>query len=460
MPSQLRVAYLIKRFPHLSETFILHEVLELERKGLRLRIYSLHMPTGKVNQSAKAVRSPIDYLPESRCRRSVSLLEAALRRLLMDPGTFLGVTVRALIRFHHPSTPRHILYAAFVANRLERDGITHLHAHYANAPTTVALLAHQLTGIPYSFTAHAKDIYLSRKRTLTYKIENAAFVVTCSQYNRRYLASLARPGHAAPIHCVYHGLDRSAFPSPDLNRSQLERPLILSVARLVEKKGLTYLLAACRRLMDQGYEFECRIVGEGPFRRVLQEQVRELGLTERVDLWGAETHERVLEMYPQATLVALPCVVARNGDRDGIPNALVEALYMCVPVVSTPVSGVPELIRSEVNGLLVPERDSHMLAASIARLLEDPGLRRRLGLAGRRTVLSQFDMATNVRRLRQLLGDIRLEASISSVEGDQAPGGLPSALRPTRSRSAEIDLPLPALGLVIPSERQPVERQG
>ncbi len=153
------------------------------------------------------------------------------------------------------------------------------------------------------------------------------------------------------------------------------RPLILTVARLVEKKGLLYLLRACRALRDQGYGFDCRIVGEGPLRATLEQHIHELGLTDTVELAGAETHERVIEMYQQATLFALPSVVAENGDRDGIPNVLVEALYLRVPVVSTPVSGIPELIRSESNGLLVPERDHAVLANAIKRLLDDPLLR-------------------------------------------------------------------------------------
>ncbi len=417
-PDSQKVAYLMKRFPHLSETFILHEVLELERQGLDLRIFSLLEPIGKINRAAEEVRAPITYLPQGFPFGLLSLFKAAFKRFRKSPRSFLSVCASALIQFHHPSTPRHLLYAAYIANQVEQDGITHLHAHYANTPATVALIVHKFTGITYSFTAHAKDIYLSQKGMLAYKMKNARFVVTCTGYNHQYLASVADPHSDVPIHRIYHGLDLRVFPSdPRRTPSTNGRPLLLSVARLVEKKGLSYLLQACRRLLDQGYDFDCRIVGDGPLRPILEKQIRDLALTDHVKLWGAETHERVIEMFQQATLVALPCVVASDGDRDGIPNALVESLYMGVPVVSTPVSGVPELIHSEENGLLVPERDADSLANAIARLLDHPYLRERLAEVGRQTVLAKFDMAANARYLMQLFMNLDRKPVAEEDEG-------------------------------------------
>jgi len=399
-----KIAYLIKCFPRLSETFILHEVLELERQGLPLRIFSLLEPAGKVNKAVQDVQAPVTYVPHGFPSGMLILFAAAARRFLKHPWTFLGICLAALMRFHHPATPRHLFYAAYLATQLEQEGITHLHAHYANTPATVALLAHQFTGIPYSFTAHAKDIYLSRKESLVYKMKEARFVVTCTGYNQQHLASLTGQQGDVAIHRIYHGLNLRAFPCHTSAVSvPLVRPLILSVARLVEKKGLLYLLQACRILTDQGYDFTCRIVGEGELRPALEQHIRDLSLTDQVELCGAETHERVIAMYQQATLVALPCIVSENGDRDGIPNVLVESLYMGVPVVSTPISGIPELITSEEDGLLVPPRDSKALAGAMARLLDDPLLRRRLAVAGRQAVLAQFDMAHNVRRLKSLL---------------------------------------------------------
>jgi glycosyltransferase involved in cell wall biosynthesis len=442
-----KIAYVIKCFPRLSETFILHEVLELERQGLPLRIFSLLKPTGKVNQAAQRVQAPVTYLPQGFFFRWLSLLAAATRRFVKNPFSFLAISVTALVRFHHPATLKHLLYAAYLSNQLERERITHLHAHYANTPATVALLAHQFTGIPFSFTAHAKDIYLSHRPTLAYKMKQARFTVTCTGYNQQYLASLAGPHDAVAVHRIYHGLDLSVFPAHTSGVSTPRaRPLILTVARLVEKKGLRYLLQACRRLQDQGYDFTCRIVGEGPLRANLAQQIRDLGLSARVELWGADTHEHVIEMYRQATLFALPAVVAENGDRDGIPNVLVESLYMGVPVVSTPVSGIPELLSSERNGLLVPERDSAALAATIARLLDDPRLRERLATAGRQTVLARFDMASNTQRLMQLF--LNSEDAPVLVAEDAARTPVPAGILPvpamiTKSQPLRTLLPTP-----------------
>ncbi|MCL5950467.1 MAG: glycosyltransferase [Chloroflexi bacterium] len=400
---QPHVAYLIKCFPRLSETFILHEVLELERQELSLRIFSILPPTGKVNQAAREVRAPVTYFPNGFPAGWIILIAAALRRLLKSPGTFLRVSLEAIVRFHHIATPRHILYAAYLAEQLEREGITHLHAHYANTPTTVALLAHQFTGIPFSFTAHAKDIYLSPRDTLAYKMKQARLVVTCTDYNRQYLTSLLGRDDTASIHRIYHGLDLRHFPAPaTASPVPSARPLILSVARLVEKKGLVYLLQACRSLIDRGYDLDCRIIGDGPLRATLEQQIHDLALGDRVELCGAETHERVIQMYRQATLFALPSIVAENGDRDGIPNVLVESLYMGVPVVSTPVSGIPELIQPGHNGLLVPPGDSRALAEAVAQLLDSPRLRERLAAAGRETVLAEFDTSVNAQRLLAL----------------------------------------------------------
>ncbi len=416
-----KIAYLIKCFPRLSETFILHEVLELENQGLALRIFSLLQPTGKVNQAVQQVRAPITYLPHGFPGGWLNLGAAAARRLRKNPLKFLAISARALVRFHHPATFSQLLYAAFIANQIEQAGITHLHAHYANTPATVALLVHQFTGIPFSFTAHAKDIYLSPKPSIAYKMKQARFVVTCTGYNQQYLASLLGARDAVEIQRIYHGLDLRIFPRDPAVAAPRARPLILTVARLVEKKGLPDLLRACRALQDQGYDFDCRIVGEGPLRATLEQQIRELGLTDTVELTGAETHERVIEMYQQATLFVLPSVVAENGDRDGIPNVLVEALYLRVPSVTTPVSGIPELIRSERNGLLVPEHDSAALANALKRLLDDPSLRERLAVAGHQTVLARFDMAANVQRLTRLFLNQASVASLAEVNAELAP---------------------------------------
>ncbi len=399
-----RLAYLLNGFPCLAETYILQEILELERQGLSLRIFALYEPSdAQLVEEAQSVQAPVTYIPRPGyfSRDMLLLLTAAVRRFFKAPWRFLHAGVLVAVHTRQLSASRHLLYAAYLADQLEHESITHLHAHFANTPGSVAQLAHLLTGISYSFTAHAYDIYLSSQAALAYKMQLATFVVTCTAYNQHYLVALVDQRVGERIHRIYHGLNVRAFPSSPVVPST--SPRILVVGRLVEKKGMPYLLRACRLLIDQGYDFTCCIVGDGPLRPALEQEIRELALADRVELLGAQPHERVIELYQQATLVTLPCIVSQDGDRDGIPNVLVESLYMRVPIVSTTVSGIPELITSEVNGLLVPPNDSVALAAALGRLLDDPALRDRLATAGRQTVLEQFDMIQNVTHLIDLL---------------------------------------------------------
>lgn len=397
-----KIAYLFSSFPCLSETFIVQEVLELERQGLPLRLFSLSEPSAsKQEEVAWDGQAPVTYISH---HSRLTLLAIAVRRFLRTPWRFLCAGIIMVAHYRPRSVLGHLLYAAYLADQLAQEGIMHLHAHYATTPASVAQSVHLLTGIPYSFTAHAHDIYLSPKAALAYKMRTARFVVTCTAYNQKYLAALVDQRVGERIHCIYHGLNLHVFPfTASVTPEPLDSPIILAVGRLLEKKGLSYLLCACRILKERGYDFTCRIVGDGPQRQMLEAEIRELDLSNRVELWEAASHKQVIEMYQQATIAVLPCIISKNGDRDGIPNVLVEALYLGVPVVSTPISGIPELITSEVNGLLVPPQDSTALAASLARLLDDPSLRERLAVAGRQTVLERFNMAQNTTRLLDLL---------------------------------------------------------
>ncbi len=354
--NQPKIVYLLDNFPVLSETFIQQEALILEHQGLLLRLFSLSEPSAsKSAEGAWHGQTPVTYISH---QSKLNLLAIAVRRFLKTPGRFLRTGILTFVHDYPWSAIWCLLCGAYVSEKIEQQGITHLHAHFASRAASVAQVVYLLTGIPYSFTTHAYDIYLSRKSALAYKMGMARFVITVSAYNQQYLE------------------------------------------KLVDQR--IYLISACHILKNQGYDFICRIVGEGPQRRILEHKIRELALTDSVELLGAATHKQVIKMYQQATTVTLPCIVAKNGDRDGIPIALVEALYMGVPVVSTPVSGIPELISEEVNGLLVPPQDSRALAAALALLLDDPLLRCRLARAGRETVLERFDMAQNAQRLMRL----------------------------------------------------------
>lgn len=309
--------------------------------------------------------------------------------------------------FHLPRKVfvKEFLQAGYIAHEIvRRPEIAHIHAHFCHGATTVAMFAARLANLPFSFTAHAKDIYLGElnpKDLLPRKMNRAKFVVTCTGANKKHLDTL-RPEGAAPVHAIYHGLDTGLF-APPSRREETAPPLILSVGRFVEKKGFEYLVEACGMLRDRGYTFQCQIVGGADaYQQTVQQRISALRLEEVVILRNAVTQEQLRDIYAASTVFALPCQVLDNGDRDGIPNVLAEAMAMRMPVVSTNISGIPELVTSGHNGLLVPPRDAAALAEALAALLDDPFLRRRLGQQARTTIVDVFDSRRNTMRLAEL----------------------------------------------------------
>lgn len=412
MSNHLRVAYLVKTFPRLSETFILNEILGVEGLGMELEIFSLRKPTAgldPVHPDVAKVRALVKYMP-SFVRPwwppgLVLLLFAQLTLLLTAPRSYF-----AALRFHFGSgdNPRlkDFLQAGYLARAVKKGKFAHLHAHFANLPTSVAEIVQCLTGIRYSFTGHAKDVHLTPPSELARKIKKAECVLTCTAFNQRYLAQLAEQG--TPIRLAYHGVDVSRFRAlhPDDSQRNKEVPLILSVARLCEKKGLEFLIQACRVLVDRGVSFECRIVGYGPLEDKLREMIAALDLQERVSLLGKMTQDQLAELYPQASFFVLPCLVLESGDRDGIPNVLFEALVSGVPVISTDVEGVCELIENQKNGLIVKQRDAQALADAIQLLIGSPDLRDDLARKGRQTVLDNFTRESSARNVYNILSSV------------------------------------------------------
>jgi glycosyltransferase involved in cell wall biosynthesis len=298
---------------------------------------------------------------------------------------------------------KEFLQAGHIAAEIEARGITaHLHGHFCHGVANIAWFASRLTGIPFSFTAHAKDIYqgeLNPGDLLERKLAAARFVATCTEANARVLKR--RCSDANIVHTIYHGLDVDYFspeaPSPE------PLPLILSVGRFVEKKGFAHLVEACARLRDHGLAFKCVIVGErGGAYEPLRRLVAERALEGTVELHEAVIQDELREIYRRACVFALPCQVMDDGDRDGIPNVLAEAMAMGVPVVSTRISGIPELIDHGVNGLLVESRDPDALANALERVLTDAALRARLAEAGRRRICERFDSRRTTVALHEL----------------------------------------------------------
>ncbi len=424
--AQPEIGYILKGFPRLSEPFIANEIHLLERLGLRLRLFSVKPGEHEqVHDVVHRIGAPITYLPEVDSvsqtplfvwlRHNLWKFTAAHRELIrLRPLAYTMTLLFALAmcckyRKAALARPRKVFIKEFLQAGtialavLKAPGIRHLHAHFCHGATTIAWYVSRLTGLPFSFTAHAKDIYqtkLNPKDLLPRKLRAAEFVVTCTGANREHLQRLA-PG-ATIVHQIYHGLDTAdfAFRQP---AGKIADPLILAVGRLTAKKGFTHLIEACAELRTAGVAFRCRIVGErGDDLVRVRDRMHELGLADRVELMAAVTQERLKEIYREASVFALPCQIVEDGDRDGIPNVLVEAMAMGVPVVSTPVSGIPELIEDGVNGLLVPPGDSAALSAALRRLIEDEGLGQRLSAAARAKVCREFDAWTTTRRLRDL----------------------------------------------------------
>ncbi len=289
-----------------------------------------------------------------------------------------------------------------MARLVSQYKIQHIHAHFASEPTAVAELVNHLTGSSYSISAHAKDIYLSPEPVLQRKIANARFVVTCTEYNCRYLKQLNQS--TTPVLRVYHGFDPRRFEQcviePESSHS--DQQLILSVGRLREKKGFETLIHACRQLKLAGYQFRCDIVGYGPQQDNLQALIRSLNLEQVVNLRGQLIHTELIALYSQANIFALPCQIGDDGDRDGIPNVLMEAMAMKLPVVSSRISGIPELVEDQISGLLIEPNNPQQLSEALCRLLNDQQLRHSLGHAARQRVLDEFAVEPNIEILKKL----------------------------------------------------------
>src|SRR5712691_5601690 len=385
------VGYIVSAWPRLSETFILNEILAVERSGVPLRIFSIKDPDGEpVHARVAQVRARVTYL--SLRRHWKSALQANLRLLCRQPVRYCRALLQAL-RYRRWIVLQRFIQAGYLAHELWREPVAHLHAHFAHAPAPVAMFTHQLTGIPYTFTAHAKDIYVETPpELLRAEAQRAQAVITCTEYNRQYLSSQMGPASSGKLHCIYHGLDLSQFQFAWPRVSDAGSPVILSVARLVEKKGLSDLIVAAGILRRRGRSFQVEIIGNGPLRQALKAQVMQLGLSDRVKLLGVQTHDMVCLAYQRASIFALPCMVTAVRDRDGLPNVLLEAMGSGVPVVSTPVSGIPELIESERDGLFVPPNSPTELADALDRLLTQPELSERLARAAKAKIEAHFSI--------------------------------------------------------------------
>jgi glycosyltransferase involved in cell wall biosynthesis len=395
---------ILKGYPRISETFISNEILLLEELGFSIHLFSMRKPREDfTHDSVKKIRARVDYLPETLLKPLPRLLYHNLILASKRPAVYaaaLKTAMRRYLRTRKIATVKHLLQAGYLTNRLlPTSDVTHLHAHFAHSPTSVAMFTSQLTGLPFSFTAHAKDIYTSDPRQLREKIELSRFVVTCTEYNRRHLLEIS-DGHQTSIDRIYHGIDTDQFSyQPDIVEKPVQPFQILTVARLTPKKGLPTVYKALKILSDRGYKFKHTLIGDGEDRDIIRNLIDALGLGSAAQWLGTRPHHVVLEHYKTADLFVLGCQVASNGDRDGIPNVLVESMAMGVPVVATNISAIPELVQDEKTGLLAPAGQPDKLAEAMLRMLTDAELRSRVVAAAREHVTQNFDN-------RQLIQDL------------------------------------------------------
>jgi len=382
---------LVNGFPRLSETFVLHELLDLERRGLRLHVVALRRPEEVVQHEAlRNLRAPVEYFGDGTPWSQRLAVRTAHAALLLRRGTSYLDGLADVVRA--PDFSRAALGgAAVLAHRLLRLGSPPLYVHFAHKPGTYGRFAARLAGVPYALSAHAKDVWLTGPEELRAKAREAATVLTCTEEVRAHIRELA--DGATQVHRIYHGVEvPGSAPMVDGNAT----PVILAVARLVEKKGLETLVRAAALLRLQGADFRVRIAGEGPEWARLQRLVHELGVADRVAFLGPLMEVEVRAEYRRAAVFALPCRVLENGDRDGLPNAVVEAMAHGLPVASTTLAGVREAVVDGECGLLVPPGDELGLAGALQRLLSDGALRSRLGAQARRRVASRFERGANL----------------------------------------------------------------
>lgn len=417
-----RVIYLVRSWPRLSQTFIVNEVLALERRGLELSIFSLVRSGEEIVQPQVAqVRAPVTHLEDaahqswrSRVQRHRALWAAA-------PGRYLRTLLYCL---RHPeaaagygdsSTLRCFDHAVQVAVAIEGlrasgDDPMHVHAHFAHDPALVAMLVARLTDLPFTFTAHARDLLQIPPTSLAARAAEATALVTCCGANADYISAAVPPARRPPVHLIYHGVELGRF-SPTPRDPATSVPRLLSVGRLVEKKGYADLLRALARLAAENRPFTCEIYGDGPLDDELLRLRDSLGLRAQVELMGARSSDQIAAALGAADAFVLTPLVTEDGDRDGIPNVLVEAMACGLPVVTTSAGGITELVESEVNGLVTAPGDVSAVADALSRLLGDPGLRGRLGAAARGTVENGYDIDFAARALETLFRPTSLSAA-------------------------------------------------
>lgn len=408
----LKIAYIVSRFPHLPETFILREMIHLEKLGWEVALYPLVIQRQEIiHEEARPWLGRAHAVPWL----SLPLLQANLKSLTGRPDQYVSLLGRVIRE--NLASPKFLARALllfpraiWMAEHFRREGIQHIHAHYATHPALVAWLIHKLTGIPYSVTVHAHDIFVEKPMLAT-KLQDSVFVSSISEFNRQYLVDLLGPWVKEKTQIVRMGIDPSYYQNGTRAQTGHARQLeIISVGSLQPYKGHIYLVQACAELKQRGIPFHCRIVGGGDLRGLLERTIQENGLEGLVELLGPRTQDEVAHLLQTANCYVQPSVITATGKMEGIPVALMEAMISGVPVVATSLSGVPELVRPGETGWLVPPEDVSTLAEVLSEIHRHPAeAERRAGL-GRQWVMEEFELSSNVRKLASLFNSFNVDS--------------------------------------------------
>ena len=418
MSNKLKVAYILSRFPYLTETFILREMIGLRKQGFDVHIFPLFSPlTGPIHRQ---VEEMMPYVHNSPLLFSFQVILSHFYFLFLSPIKYFRALYTAIWQTYRE--PR-VLVRVFMifckalhfARQMKDLEVDHIHAHFVWVNGIAAKIISDLIGITFSYHPHAFGLFMRDQESVRRQLDQATGIVTVSQYHCQYIADLCQDWPSHEIKIVPYGLDLVEF-TPNPQNTSTDIAHIISVGRLVKKKGHEYLIDACAILARAGYKFHTSIVGTGPLKDKLQTKIDEYQIQDYVSLLGVRNQSEIKELYRQSNLFVLACTVAENGDRDGMPNVLLEALAMQLPIITTPVTGIPEVICNEENGLLVPERDSQALARAIERLIEDKELSKRLAQKGRQSV-AKYDINRTVGLLDQALLNIHASRTDTRDQG-------------------------------------------
>ncbi len=384
-------AYLFERFPSFGQTFCYREVAELARQGVTPPIFSIRKPKDEPPQDwDKRIVEGVDYLPEEE-----ELLDEVRRASQKERLT--GEVIAALSEWGRRPDFLRLYQAVHVGVRLRQMRIDHVHAHFAGMAARTAFWIQKFFGISFSFTGHANDIFAPRNFEIGLRslVDAARVIVTETDFAEKFLQERF-PEHADRIHRIYNGLTIAGFRRANFSSAS---PLIVAVGRLIDKKRFADLIRACRLLMERGRSFRCEIIGEGPLEKELHQQIHDLDLQNYVKLLGPKPQHEIAEHLAMGTVFVLPSVIDASGGMDNLPTVIMEAMATGLPVISTPIGGIPEMVVQNETGMLVSAGDSSALASAIERIIADLSLARRLGENGYKRANELFSIEKNVREL-------------------------------------------------------------